>query len=560
MKLNWRKKSYFAVIAVGLMVSQSCYAISIKGKKPSGADKSVLIPISSGSNSTSNLELSSSSKFKFKTSSKKARVAFLVDNTTVPTVLAIKKGKKVYSVSSARKKGICDDDGAVALTVAKKTFPDSKYAFLTLNGETATAYLKGGTKKAPLKTLLKKVDKSVTASLLDSSCNLEGNAANQGLSSNSGSSSLGILADDNSGDSDSDGLPDLIDSDADNDGVFNNYDSDFDSATENFHVFTNFKVQIENTINTNTGVTPTKSELDSLMASTTTVAMEVKADETNDEESELDCGDLSYCSTGGTGSVGFGSEQSDFPGVAGGTLDPDSDGDGTMEKGGTGDFQLRTGAASDEIAGGDTFTQIVTDADGKETEYLASLQFVFASTPALKSLTLNPGDSSEATTTFSYPLNSSSPGTTNNCISVTENTDGDVVLRIVAWRPQRPGVEAAGEGDYVDIGNSRIGIDIPNPPCTLGGGGGCSGSFSGRCVAANYSTSDSNLSIGSELLTDLKADSDADPANTFTFDINVTDCLATGSETLDSGESLFLDLQLSNDVGDNSAVKFCVQR
>ena len=274
----------------------------------------------------------------------------------------------------------------------------------------------------------------------------------------------------------------------------------------------------------------------------------------------MDCGSLSYCASGGTGRTSVGNQE--FPE----DLDDDADGFGQIEKGGTGDFQLITGAPTSAIGSGDTLIQTVADGTSGEVEetYLASLGFAFYSTPAIQTMVLNPGDGTEATFTPAYPVASNGPGTFNSPFSVQPDGGGDINLRITAFRPQRKGISGAGEADTIDIGNSLIVIDIPNGPSS--GGGASAGP--GGCPITAYSESDADLSISGDALLDAQTDfdssteTDGDGNKTVTFSVNITDCLAkNGSvDTLDSGESLKIDLQFKNNVGDNAAQAFYVRR
>ena len=81
------------------------------------------------------------------------------------------------------------------------------------------------------------------------------------------------------------------------------------------------------------------SQIDTTMQNAATLAMQVKSDAVSaTQTAELDCGGLTYCSTGGTGKKLEGN--TDFPGTAGGANDSDGDGNGTMTRGNTGDFQV----------------------------------------------------------------------------------------------------------------------------------------------------------------------------------------------------------------------------
>ncbi|MDZ4787053.1 MAG: hypothetical protein SGJ02_13350 [bacterium] len=348
-------------------------------------------------------------------------------------------------------------------------------------------------------------------------------------------------------DADKDGCPEAFDIDNDGDGILNSYDdTDNNPASSSVSaatgtsispLFTNLKLNIENSLNANTGTTPTTNEIDLALSTQGTLAISVMGDTA--DTTELNCGGLNYCSNGGTGQN---SSQS-FPE----SFDSDADGFGTITKGGTGDFQLNHGATSSEIRAGDTMVEVVTETDTTVTEVPGMLNFVFNTTPAVKSVTV-----SSTVNTIVYPAAANMLGSSTNCIQVPAT--GDVSVTIEAWRAQRPGITEAGEAAFVDIGKSLIVIDIPNgPPGAIGNG-------PGNCNVSTYSESDSNLSIGTNGLEDAFVDTDADPINTFTFTVNVSDCLGSQDADWGSGESVFIDLQSRSNDGDNAAQKFCLER
>ncbi len=386
---------------------------------------------------------------------------------------------------------------------------------------------------------------------VDDSCLPAGNGLSEGLGS---ATTVATRAAKLSIDQDGDGLFDGFDSDIDGDGVLNNFDSGFTIVSGSFRVFSNLKVGIENTLNVNAfGREPTRAEVDTL-TNGTTLAIEVKA--TGTDVSELNCKSLGYCSAGGTGQV-LGTTNS-FPGTAGGTFDSDSDGNGTITAGSTGDFQLDTNlSAFNELNAGDGYVQTVSNSSGTLSSlYVASLQFAYRATPALKSLIIDP-TGTPSTYNFSYPIAAGSAGTPSNCISVTPNSDGKIFFDVTAWRPQRKGIAFLGEADFVDLGNSIISVDIPNAPAISSS---IPGAGPGLCPAATYTTSDTNLSASAEGLQDSAGDKDASVANTLSFRFELTECLAKNGSTLDAGEEVKLDLQFRNSIGDNAAVAFCVKR
>jgi len=476
-----------------------------------------------------------------------------------PVVVGIKNGKKVYSVKKAIRLGVCSSPESVALVGVKKGKPrggGNKRRVVNLGAlrlvtdeqENSLGFY------TPRRRLgRRQMDASVSAPV-SSECVPEGNGRNLGLVSQqntsfSVSSFLGRAV--SEFDLDGDGLPNSLDIDVDNDGILNPYDADFSAPSDSFRLFSNLKVNMSDVVNYHTGEV-SSTDINSLMSSTATLAIEVKALEGGSQESELDCGALTYCSAGGTGTAPPNSG-APFPGLAGEAFDLDGDGFGTITRGGTGDFQLAPGAGSADIKAGDVLVQTVSDSSTSTvTSYTGMLDFIFNTTPALRSVSVNGGGA----LVISYPADENISGSANNCFSAPAL--GDVSLELESWRPQRAGVLGAGEAAIMDIGSSNIVIDIPNAPCS--GSGGCSGSGLGLCGAAFYSTSDTNLTTAPEGLQDILGDVSADPANTFTFSIDVSGCLADGSLAWNAGEKVFLDLQMRNSVGDNSAVKFCVQR
>jgi hypothetical protein len=545
------KLSFFASVA---------FALPVSGNLPEGTSQVITIPTTS-SDSTSDVVSDKDAKFKLKLTGRRQFLGFIGhDNQYLPVVLAVKIGKRIVSVQQAIAKDLCSDGKAQGITALKQglqkaTFllheSDSRKVFASLHS------FKRKTTKGEIN--FRSIGDTKNTVELDAQCVPTGNALNIGLGSR-----LTPAAEENpegfTGDRDGDSLPDLFDSDINGDGTLNPYDPTFVTHLASFQLFSNLKVGLAGTVNSNTGVVPTREMVDALLSSNSTLAVEVKAVDGSGETSELDCGSLGYCSTGGTGSVL--ESGSPFPGPLGGSLDSDSDGHGTITKGPTNDFQLKTGATLSTINSGDSFIQIVTDSSGTERKFFRKLDFVFKGTPGLKSVIMNPASASPTTTTFSYPINSSDLGTPNNCIPIAPAPDASLSLQVTAWRPQRGSIRA-DEPEFVDLGNSEITIDIPNKPCTTGTA--CSTTrLPNNCPTSTYTESDSNLTIAGGKLTDTRGDAAADPAQTVTFTVDLKTCLAESADTLDVGEEVALDLQFrsvsSTNGSDNSAVKFCVRR
>ncbi|MCB9030399.1 MAG: hypothetical protein H6619_05050 [Deltaproteobacteria bacterium] len=546
-----------------LAFSNQALAISLKGKLPTSASSvTATAVISDSETQTTTLDSASDSNFTLSVGGKDARMTFTQNNNALPVLFAVKNASnKVITVKKAIKQGICGDTGVVGLSVIKKKVTGNKKMIFKagqISSSDAFYYLKRIKNVANINSNVKKYVSKAVESSLNSDCSPTGNAATFGLGSSAGSSSILAASD---GDTDSDGLADEFDIDHDGDGILNNYDPDYTEPSNSFSIFTNLKVTIDQTINSNVITGLTDTQVDNLLQSTQTMAIEVKAADSSNESSELFCGDattgLEYCRPGGTGAVLMSSTA--FPD----DVDTDSDGGGTITKGGTGDFQLKTGVTdADNIGSGDTLTQVVTDSDtDTETTYIANLDFAFTSTPAISALTLDPaGTNTSLFTEASYPVSGSGTGTSNSPFSVTTNGSGKVVLGITTYRPERPGITGAGEADLMQIGNSLIVIDIPNAPSS----GGTAAQGPGGCAISTYSESDTDLSISGDTLVDAQGDfdgdteTDGDGNKTVTFSVNITDCLATVSETLDSGEKLKIDLQFKNSAGDNTAQAFYI--
>jgi len=377
----------------------------------------------------------------------------------------------------------------------------------------------------------------------------------RGRSSASGTSGV-VVSSISTGDRDKDGLHDMVDVDNDNDGVTDNYDSGSNDQSNittrrpGFVVFSNLKLGIDQSLNLfTTGLDD--AGIDAALRNFQTLAIGVAGNPSNPlREAELDCTGLSYCTPGGTGAVIDNGSSQTFPDRS----DKDGDGFGTITPGSTGDFQLLTGAGFADIAAGDVLSQIFVDSStGKTTRVTSMLNFIFVSAPAVKAVTTGLGAN-----TIDY---SAVPivGSPANCIAVP--AAGPVSVTIEGYRPQRPGVRSVGEGQWVDIGGSRVIIDVPNAPLATPSSPASAGP--GNCRASSYSTTDPNLTPDAQWLQDTTSDRDASASNTFSFTVDLTDCLTGnpgGALTWNSGEYLFVDLQFRSQYGDNAAQKFCLRR
>jgi hypothetical protein len=356
-------------------------------------------------------------------------------------------------------------------------------------------------------------------------------------------------------DLDRDGIPGALDIDDDGDLVLDNTDAVAAPPTtsgvlrgavsappEIFDIHTEL-TPLPLTANANTPGS-TDSQIESALPLGGRLLMEIIPG----ESSELDCaGDpnanpprpgLSYCSVGGTGKVftggGIHAEQFPFPECC----DPDGDGFGSLNPvpGGPGAANaIEHGATSAEIATGDLLIQRVTTA-GVEQEYPATLQFVFATNPALVSYSDTAGNS----LTLPYPgPGQDGPGSDANPLPVAAGPDGDVVLTLTFWRPQRRPIPPE-TANWIDLGG------LTYPTLVQYVGSPADGTIQRFCPQTAFSSFDPNLVPAPTTglppgMTDTAADQPANPANTLTYTLNLTSCLAAYGATLDPGEKTGID-------------------
>jgi hypothetical protein len=268
---------------------------------------------------------------------------------------------------------------------------------------------------------------------------------------------------------------------------------------------------------------------------------------------ELDCGDpntgLVYCrqngSTGNLAGTRLGVPL--LPGTSDGApypacCDPDGNGFGSLTRivppGGVVLYgiPLLHHATTAGVGAGDLVIVHAT-IGGSPTEFPGTVQYVFQTVPAVASYSDGQGDAAP----ISYPVApvdpgtgmGGGPGTSGNPLPVKAGADGNVLVTLTVWRPQRrPFVNEAGK--WIDIGHNIYTASISN----VGIG----------CPLGAYSTTDPNLTpvahqpVALGGLEDSADDQAANPAHTLTFTLNLTQCLASGGQTFNSGEALGIDL------------------
>ena len=247
---------------------------------------------------------------------------------------------------------------------------------------------------------------------------------------------------------------------------------------------------------------------------------------------ELDCGLLIYCSAGGTGRW--------LPPTLADPRDPrgsglpfpeccDADGDGLGSLTGTLEFSdgnelmaISHGATPDQIKAGDVLIERGS-ANGRTQESAASVGFVFATHPVVAAFDDGQGNSGS----FDYPPPEPCRSTPGACAKpVNAGPNGDLVLELEFWRPQRRGIE--GEAEWMDVGNLAYAVGVVP---TAGG--------EAWCPQSSYSATDPDLTplapgvplpmfVQSETaFADLSGDRPSSPENTFANTLNLTDCYAS---------------------------------
>jgi hypothetical protein len=303
------------------------------------------------------------------------------------------------------------------------------------------------------------------------------------------------------------------------------------------------------------------------------------------DEIELDCNGLSYCSQGGSGEAseeGLPNNQGTYPEAPfpAASLDPSTGfGElvgpdvpngflGTLTGNGSQEFSLYPNATSAQIGSGDVITELSTTG-GVTTTTPTTLGFVFNTVPAIASYDDGQGDSG----TIGYP-DSSGLGTANDPIKVAPGPDGDVRVTFTLYRPQRAGIPGAGEPAFMDIGNlwySFDSVSAPAPGQTTVGAGQAP-----QCPTADYSSLSPSLTDidgansgdgqfgappGMGMLVDSAADQPANPANTISFTVDVSACMASKGQTFPVGQPVGFDISANSQSSqDHSNQTFWLER
>ena len=161
-------------------------------------------------------------------------------------------------------------------------------------------------------------------------------------------------------------------------------------------------------------------------------------------------------------------------------------------------------------------------------------------------------DTAGHSATVSYPVASPTPGcpppgcppggpgTSGNGLQVAPGADGNIVLTLTFWRPQRKPISPETAA-WMDIGGLTY-VTATN-----------AGGAVKDCPPGAYSTTDSSLTPGSIPFAaggggfrDLAADKPASPANTLTYSVNLTQCLASYGLSFNAGQEMEFIFMASN--------------
>lgn len=393
-----------------------------------------------------------------------------------------------------------------------------------------------------------------------------GNGRNFGLVRSPGHAAAGPGLD-----QDRDGVPDALDVDANGNGILNPLDQPTPpgphgklSAAQTgtvpapetpaaapgqaFNWMSQIFLDLSQTLNADAaGVTP--AEIDSmLVAHLNLKGLNVP----QGDLVELNCNGLTYCSPGGTGQVVAGQQPNPTTAPFPSCCDPDGNGFGNLRGPGAPpltagpggeELSLNPNATSAQIGSGDTIVVRVTS-NGRLTQTPVPIDFVFNTVPALQRYSDGAGDAG----TISYPASTASPGTLNNPIALAAGPNGDIVMQLTVWRPQRRGIAGAGEPAFMDVGHLSYALDVP-PQAPIPRGA----NPAPQCSAASVSSSDPSLSgqtvplqnaPSAGVFVDSADDRPASPANTLSMTVDLTRCLTDkGASGFPVGSTIDLEVE-----------------
>lgn len=366
------------------------------------------------------------------------------------------------------------------------------------------------------------------------------------------------------GDRDLDGIPDRLDIDDDGDLILDKLDRSRrargaqSGGPDPFDITTSLGgVPLERTANVNAGSTDEQIAL--VLPDFGLLSVSVP----RSGPAELDCGGTAnpspppplvggpeYCKYGGTGRVDLPPPRNVWPECC----DPDRDGFGALEPTVVGPdfviFHLDHGANASQIGTKDTLILRIAE-EGGERMFTDTHEFVFATTPALASFV----DETGAGTVVPYPVAPGDPGTfqpgpgnSGNGFPVADGSDPDedVEVTFTLWRPQRrptspsecrqqPAAPTCVDTEWIDVGGLDYAITSRE--------GQVRSNDAGWCPQTSIAVADgSGLEAGfpdpdGGGFRDLAPSGPPSVGNTFTFTLNLTECLRRYGISFNPGQT-----------------------
>lgn len=349
-------------------------------------------------------------------------------------------------------------------------------------------------------------------------------------------------------DSDEDGLPDILDIDDDGDLVLDISDS-ASAATPDYtaKIAGTLRTTLAGSVNKNiSGVTD--DEVDTALSEGLIFGFTFRSnlDAVSVDSVNIDCGTLSYCAPE-TGSATIRSDNlSQLEDTLWINYDDDSDGFPNLNAASTPPYiGVHPKASRAQLRPGDTLF-FNADTSGGSFIIPSVLPFYFVTAPALKSYT-----SGSESRTLSYPISGGAEGTAfNNPFPL-----GASSVSLTFWKPQRPAVEGAEDGDYIDNGKLGYGLtlSVQNNSSVF------------TCTSSEYSNPSSGLTANTtaaggtvEAFEDTAADAAVNSDNVLSFTVDLGTCLSRQGVAT-SRAVVMVDLNATSLAGDQTSQSFFVQ-
>jgi hypothetical protein len=325
-------------------------------------------------------------------------------------------------------------------------------------------------------------------------------------------------------DSDRDGLTNNYDVDDDGDTVLDSQDPDTGPPQNQLGwIFSNLRVDMQYSHNVN-GAPVAGSAIDRLLMNDLSLVFQVNPYFALPGEKvasvNVDCFKLPYCRpVDGTGTIPFSPRPDQVPPGGSRWIDYDVDGDGypNLVPGHEGTFEVQINPHQPRSGLDPTDTvNFKIKTDRSETVFSSSVGSYFVTTPGIVSV--NDG---VATHRLSYPPKPGDPGSGGGDPARGENYPANPIqlqgtkLTVTVWRPQRPTIPGAENGDYRDLG--RLAYSF------------AAGMGEESCMAEDFSNLSTTLEVEFDgeftALKDSAGDASPDPGRVISFTVDLAQCL-----------------------------------